>query len=357
MKKEFWGVILLLLVACKPEENSKIVNFDRGPLLAQAADELIIPSLESFVEATVFLEESADQFVESPSSESLASLKSSWLSARIAWKACEPFKFGPVDSYGFENAFDLWPANTSGIETAVSKYDGSDNYLVQIGSDKRGLSAIEYLLYAEDEASTLAAFEDTNRQSYLQLLAADLTENGTSILDSWTDGYADTFKAATGNDAAASATLLVNELLYQIEVSKNYRIATPLGTRTGSSDPLLDQLESPYAEVSKELLIASLEAAQNVFTGGSGQGFDDYLDAVGILNEDNKLLSEEILEQFELCFTDINAIEGSLKEALETDKELVSTVYVDLTNLTLLMKVDMMSQTGLLVLYSDNDGD
>jgi|GEM_PF-1743475 len=349
--------IVAVMTSCTPDSEQKTDNFDRGLILKQAADSLILPSFHTFSVAATTLDEQVTQFNKEPSQTNLTSLRSAWLNARLQWKACEPFKFGPIENMGLTNAMDIWPADTAGVSTSVKNYDGKDSYLLKVGSDKKGFSAIEYLIFGNADDKVLTTFEDSNRRAYLKLLSADLVDNIDTIIDAWKNGYADSFQSNDGNDAGAGSTLLANELIHQIEVTKNFRVSTPLGSRTGSSTPLPDKLESPFALKSKELLLASLDATQTVFTGGNGQGFDDYLDALGIIDDNGKLLSEKINEQIALCKADAEALNGSMKDALESNKDAVTKLYVDLQQLTLLIKTEMMSQLGLLVVFSDNDGD
>lgn len=348
---------VLAVAGCKAEDDDHSKDFDRGPILIQAADSIILPVFKGFQAKVNTLAEKVETFATTPDAASLAAVKSAWVAARVEWKLCEPFKFGPIENLGLENAVDIWPANVTGIESAIKNYDGTETYMNQVGSDKKGFSAIEYLLYNQAESETLTAFENVNRLAFLKLAVGDIQSVITQVLGQWDTTYAESFKSNTGNDAGASSTLLANELIYHIEVIKNYRVSLPLGTRTGSSTPLLDQVESPYAEISKELIMSSLVAAETVFTGGNGAGFDDYLDALGVTREDGTLLHEAILSQFELCKSDVNVMSGTLQETLVNDKAQVTKLYEDLVQLILLMKTEMMSQSGLLVVFSDNDGD
>lgn len=351
------GIMLAVLVSCGSEPNGMEDNFDRSKILNNVTDNIILPAWRDLVDHTADLQSKFQAFEASANETTLKALKASWLQARLSWKACEPFKFGPLESRGLENAVDLWPVSTSGIETAISNYNGSDSYLTQIGSDRKGFGSIEYLLLATSDAETLTALADANRKAYLGLLIDELAEIAATIQSDWTGGYADEFRTDLGNDAGASTTLMANELIYHVEVTKNYRLETPLGIRSGSATPLPETLESYYAHESKALIGASLDITLSIFTGDQGSGFDDYLDELNIDDGEGKALSEVIVEQIQLCQSDLAAINGTLAEALESDKTAVEKLYVDLKELTLLIKTDMMSQLGLLVVFSDNDGD
>lgn len=351
------AIAVQLLMSCGSDPKGLDDNFDRTKILVNLTDQIILPAWEDFESATAVLKSRYATFQANLDEESLSELQTSWFTARIAWKNCEPFKFGPLESSGLENEVDLWPANATGIESAIDAYDGSDSYLIKIGSDRKGFAGLEYLLFSSDVVTTLELFKKENRMIYLGLLVDALSDIAVQMHTTWRDDYAAGFKEDIGNDAGASTTLLANELIYHIEVTKNYRVETPLGIRSGSSVPLPETLESYYAHQSKALIAQSLEITHQVFAGGDGSGFDDYLDELNIQDEENKLLSQVIFEQIALCETDLEEIDGSLADALEYDIAAVEKLYVDLKELTLLIKTDMMSQLGLLVVFSDNDGD
>ncbi len=345
-------VILVSLNSCS--DDSESVNFDRGPLLENLVDNIILPAYIDWDSRNQSLLQSVDTFINNRSVSSLTDTKVKWQEARIAWKKAEPYNFGPIDSRFLNKAIDIFPVSEVGIDNAVADFNGNDNYLDFVGSDKKGLGSMEYLLFSRAEDETLTFFENSNQQEFLRLLATEQKLNSDIILNDWQSGYAEQFKNNTGNDAGASITLYTNSMIELIEIIKNFKIATPLGLRT-NSNPIPDLVESPHAKISTKLIIENLHAIEDIFLGKQGVGLDDYLDALGI-NDDNGLLSVAILSKIDECQTIANDI-GELQSAINSGSPVLDDFLVAIQELTTLMKSDMMSQLGLIITFSSNDGD
>ncbi len=93
-----------------------------------------------------------------------------------------------------------------------------------------------------------------------------------------------------------------------------------------------------------------------LFTGAFGIGIDDYSDAVNA-TYNNEKLSTVILRQMDLCEMKANAISGSLENAAINQPAQVKELHLELKKLTVLTKVDLSSSLGVVITFSDNDGD
>ncbi|MEQ8523673.1 imelysin family protein [Gracilimonas sp.] len=331
-------------------------NFDRQSLLNNAADNLIIPAYQDFSQTTSTLHSAVVSFNENPNEETLKSLQLAWEEAIKSWKRAEVYNFGPVEEMILVTSIDRWPTSEAGIETAIKEYDESDDYLVRMGSNRKGLPAIEYLLFHDEPEIVLNEFQDENRKAYLELLSESLVENSELVLDEWESSYRQEFVKATGNRPNSGITLLANEMGYLLEMIRMDKLEVPFGKQTNGV-PRLQMLESEYAEISKELITENLRAAQNAFNGSDSTGFDDYLDALNIKDEGEVLLSEAISTEYLHALSIINGMNGSLREAIQNDKESVQQLIDSIQKLYIYTEVDMMSQLSLLDTFSDNDGD
>lgn len=345
-----------LLSGCS-EEEGKRDNFDRALILTNVSANIVLPSYRDFKERIQDLEESVDAFLNAPSENSLAIARSSWTLAKLSWMNAEIFNFGPVDNLAVETGIDLWPTSTSGIESAIDAYNGSPDYLTGIGSNKKGLPAIEYLLFHDTGTKIATEFSNAEKRSaYLKLLVGQLGSDIEAVIDSWEASYQTQFDFNVGNDANSSITLLANEMIILVEKIKNYKIGGPLGITSGS-DPLPAEVESRFAHLSLECISRNLNSIESVFTGNQGSGFDDYLDELNIEGMNGKSLSVQITDQIEKTRASLTAISLPLEEAIFDQQDEVEQLFINLQTLTVYMKTDMMSRLGLLVTFSDNDGD
>ena len=356
LSKRFVIYLLLPLVGgCSDDENATQA-FDREAILVNAADQLIIPSYQAFQQRATTLHQQAEALIAAPSEANVIATRSAWQAAKLQWKAAEVYRFGPIEQLALTTAIDRWPASATGVEQAVAGYDGDATYLEGVGSNRRGLPAIEYLLYHADATQIARELQDERRREYLRLLTGALVEHTSAILQCWQHDYRDAFIANIGNEADASTTLLANQLIFLLEVVKNNKVGEPAGL-TSTRGPAPDRVESPYAAVSLECIQANVDALEATFTGGEGVGFDDYLDALAIRDENSESLSELIQQQFEVVRTSLQRMDAPLSSTVLDEPQAVEQLYADLQRLNGLLKADMMSQLGLLVVFSDSDGD
>jgi len=341
---------VILIIGCS--EN----NFDRGRILENVTNNLIIPTYKNFNQTTEALHTASQTFTDNPTSENLNDLKSAWETSIKTWKRAEVYNFGPAESLVLVTAIDRWPTSERGIEQAIDEYDDSDDYLIRIGSNRKGLPAIEYLLFHDEESVILDEFSDENRKAYLNLLTEALTQHSSAILKEWNSGYKGEFISKTGNKADSGITLLANELGYILQKVRMEKLEIPFGAQTKGT-PRLQMLESVHANFSKELIRENLISAQQTFNGENSTGFDDYIEALGIEDDNGELLSEAINNEYENAFRILDSIDGSLKNAIINQREPVQELIDSIQRLYIYTDIDMISQLGILTVFSDNDGD
>ncbi|WP_258103046.1 imelysin family protein [Marinoscillum sp. MHG1-6] len=354
------GLILVCVVftilSCDDKgDNQRVDNFDRGPMLTNMAENIIMPAYADFATKTGALTDSIDLLLDTVTAENLEATQAAWLDAKLSWKYAQIFNFGPVDTELLEANIDYWPTSGVGIENEIMDFDGSTTYLDLVGANKKGLVAVEYILFHADSTTVIGELKEGKRLSYLSAVSKELETNADLILSLWNGGYKSSFVENTGNDVGSSATALANELIMLVEKIKNYKVALPAGISTGGIlSP--QSVESYYAKESMAMILKNLDAIEDVFAGKAGQGFDDYLDTLALDNGVEKL-SSKIIAQIEKCRTTAESIDGPLQDALDAQSATIEQLFIDLQGLTVLMKTDMMSRLGLIVTFSDNDGD
>lgn len=354
MKTSSLPLVFLIICTCIIGCSSQ--DFDRSPLLQNVADNLIVPAYDDFYNQTNVLKSKVYLFTEAPNKQTLADVQSAWKESIKSWKQAELYNFGPIEEKALVTSIDRRPASEAGIEDAIEKLTEVENYLLRIGSNRKGLPAMEYLLFHEEPEVVINRFGDTKRKKYLQLLAESLFEHSQYIVEEWKGGYRNSFVESVGNRPNSGVTLLVNEMGYLLEMVRMDKIEIPFGKQTNGT-PRLHMLESPYAHISKVLIKENLLSARHTFTGGSGRGFDDYLNALNIENENGKLLSDLILAEYDQALSTLNGMNGSLREAIQHDKKSVEQLIEHVQKLYIYTEVDMISQLSLLQTFSDNDGD
>ena len=347
-------VLCLFLSGCGGDDRKK--DFDRTLILKNQAENLIIPAYETFRDRITALNNSFAALKQKPGINTLTAAQNAWKNAKLAWKVCEVYNFGPGAELGLETAFDRWPANKTGIEAAIANYQPVGTYLTTLGSNVKALPALEYLLYHESGENTVKALkENVNRINYLVDLGRQLAADIAKLSRAWAD-YQVKFSTDVGNKSSSGTTLLANKMVFVLEIILKNKLKQPAGIGVAKK-AAIDKVESPYARISAEAIRQNLVTLQATFNGGSGQGFDDYLDALNIKHVDKTSLSKTINKQFETAIKKVDSFSGSLSNQIVSRPEVVKALADEVQKLIILVKVDMISQLGILTIFSDNDGD
>ena len=103
MSKKFLSIVFLsvLINACsndRSEESISLVdNFDRGSMLTNLSDNIIIPSYEGFAAKMTLMKNAGQTFTTSPNQNTLDEFRSSWLEAYKIWQRVEMFNIGKAE--------------------------------------------------------------------------------------------------------------------------------------------------------------------------------------------------------------------------------------------------------------------
>lgn len=353
-----WLGMALAAAACGTGE---IRNTDRKEILSGISGQVIVPAFENFLAATDSLAAAAGKFTGHPDSSTLAAAREKWLEAALAWKKASAYTFGPVDDNFWTGAIDYASVHYPNIEKSIRPDVTTDNaYIDSRGSSLKGLKAIEYLLYKSYDAdSVVSGFAASQpRKAYLLALTSNLNAQAKKVLDSWTSGdapYSRVFAEADGRDIKSSLSVLVNKCVSQINLIKDERLAVPLGMRNnGTVQPEL--AEGLLSRTSLDLLKSEVVSVQQCFGSPDAKGISALLDQLNAQYE-NQLLSKALADRFAEIYTLSDQIRQPLNEAVKNDPAKVKELYNALKKLQILLEVDIVNHLGLILTFSDNDGD
>ncbi len=364
----------LCLAACggagrMAETPTVAATFERRAMMENLATQLIQPGHEALRARLNELVAATQDFTGNPTPATLDAVQASWLQANLARMAVLPYNFDWVADSMIHNRLDTRPARVDFIDSVVlgGSLPLSSEYIDSLGSSSVGLGVMEYLLFdpAGGDDAILATFttgaDATRRRELLNGLAAALPPRADEIIAVWSpagENYTQVFiedADAPAGDVWGSINLLTNHMVAVTEEIVGDRLGQPLGKRNnGQVRP--DLVEAPYSGASLERIIATVEALWLTYRGGDGLGFDDYLDYLGATYGDAPL-SQEVNARFEKALAALQAIDGPLETAVVTNPAQVEAAYEAMRELMTIIKVDMISQMGLTMTFSDNDGD
>ncbi|MDN3671085.1 imelysin family protein [Echinicola jeungdonensis] len=360
--------IICLLPSCvdDPKENS--VEIDRQPLLTSLADNVIIPGYENLNGEITSLNAAAQVFVETPEQANLSTLRTAFTQAYRSWQAVAFFNFGPGFNQTLRAEFNTYPADYFSIENSIES--GEYNLDSFSAANQKGLPALDYLLYglAENDVDLLEFYttdqNSENRKTYLTSLTERLKEKIDQVYNGWiaTEGnYRQQFINQDGNDAGSSISLLINSLSQYFEVfTRDAKIGIPLGKRS-QGDIIPKNVEAYYnGDLSITLAADNLRGIKNIFTGSNGN-----LDGVGLYNylkdlkaqSNGDLLADVVISQLDQAIAAVESIPSPLSNTIESNPQPVEEAHGKLQQFVFTIKAEIPSATGVLISYSDNDGD
>jgi len=358
--------IALLAICCTTPDHSASGgsndSFDRGAMLTNLADHIIIPSLEDLNNKLSDLVTSKNTFIETPNEGHLAELRGHWLEAYKTWQYVEVFNIGKAEEIQYNFQMNIYPTTVLDIENNLSS--GTYDLKAPNNHDAVGFPAVDYLLHGIATSDALLVEKYTAPESGLQYASylSDVIDQMKTltqdVLTSWTGGYRDRFIASTENTASSAVNKLVNDFIFYFEKGlRAYKIGIPAGVF--STTPLPEKVEAFYSQENSKLLSTqALTAVQNVFNGKhynsatSGPSFSSYLTSLQKTG-----LSTLINDQLNSVSTNIEDLDTNFHKQIETDNSKMTAAYDMLQIAVVLLKVDMLQAFNISVDYVDADGD
>jgi uncharacterized protein len=367
MKKIFGLALLagLFLTACEKDKNVDEKKFDRGLMLKNYAENLIIPAYKDAQSSVNQMIPAIVSFSENSTIENLITAQNAWINAYEQWQHANAFNFGPAAEQGLSRSLaeeiSTFPVSATKIDAAVNsgQYNFND-----FNRDARGFLAIEYLLFGGISLNNdvvINHFESqAYRKNYLKDCAANIKSRIDNVVSQWEGGYSSQFISSNGTDVGSSTSQLYNEFVKSFETNKNFKIELPLGKRPGQTQAEPHLVEAYYSGKSIHFLKIHLKAIENVYYGKSkggsiGPGFKDYLESV----TGGPDLVKSTVVQWTNVMTAFNAIPENLplSQLISENPQPVENFRMELQKHTRFFKSDMSSLLGIAITFSSGDGD
>ncbi|WP_289063204.1 imelysin family protein [uncultured Zobellia sp.] len=348
------------------DPNPDPVSFERGPMLVNWADNIIIPSYEAFSTEITDLQTAFDAFKTDSNEANLIAFRASWLSAYKMWQRVSMFEIGPAETVGFRLNMNIYPADNDKMDGFISS--GGYDLALASNRDAKGFPALDYLIngLGDTDQAILDRFNGTEKEnlvSYTGDIIADMVSLTRGVLAEWNSGYRATFVANNGASSTASVDRFINDYVFYYE---KFLRAGKMGIPVGafSENVLPQNVEAYYkADISNELFLEGLEAVQDFFNGvhygktTSGESLASYLDALNTV-KDGDDLKKLINDQFNLARTKVQELEPFRKEIEDNVPPTnMLLAYDEVQRIVPLLKVDMVSAMSVSIDFVDADGD
>lgn len=363
----FFGVSGLAIFIRQTSAQSQ--TFDRRAMLENIGNNIILPLHESFLAQVAMLQTAAHAFRDAPTLENLEVMQQAWRDTDYLWKKVIMFDLGRLTFVYQSRIENDSPIAIQLIDTMINGTDPLDENSISVfGSNVIGLRTVEYLIFnpAEGNARIIDNFtaqpSAQRRMTYLMITVDDLYASADQIWQIWSPDYqnyvTEFIEADDPGSVQESIAMLTNQMLVTLEAVTNVSIGWPLGTVAGSIQPNL--VQAPYSGYSVQQIRSFFEILRATYNGstdaGNGLGFDDYLNAVGAMYNDVPL-ADAINMEIDHIFATLDAMTEPLDAVLINHPEQVQALYEECRDLVVIMKVDMTSQLGVTITFSDADGD
>lgn len=340
---------LAALVAC----TVQLGDGERRTTARELTADVILPTFDEVVARASDQATAIRAFVAAPSSEQLELVRSAWRAARVPWKETDAFRFGPAKDLGYTVAIDQ-PVEPDKIEIELAGTGVFDAaYVENLGANKKGFHAIEYLAFAD---SILA---DARRRELLVAYAENLEIKARALRAVWTESYAAQF-AQPGSANPEYATIksvidaLANESLFQTELLADSRIGKPFGLATGGV-PQPDLEESGPSDNSLADLVASLHGIRNIYFGSRdgtpGKGLGK------LVAQQSTATDREVRLALDAAEAAIAQIPRPYRQALIEQRPEIAAAHAAVKELKQIIATEVIGALGSTLKFNDNDGD
>lgn len=354
-----------LLLGCAPVPLS---DGERRVALGTATEQVILPTYTELSARTAELASLLDELANTPQDADLAAIRQAYLDARTPFEEAEAFGFGPATDLHSAAGIDQSPIDAAKIDADLaSDAELTLAHMRGLGANKRGLHAVEYLLFPEDDAELEAALlaDDVageRRRQFASLSAAIVATNAEALRQAWdpeNGGYARQF-AEPGGPASVSRGVqegldtLLNEAVVLSELVANVKLGNPLGATTGGRvDPAAQESERAGASVTD--MLSNLRGVRNVYFGSRDGSIGVSLSGlVRAKSPSVDLRARTALADAEAALL---AIPAPLTDALLESPETVTVAYDAVKVVKHVLATEVLSTLGASLKFSDNDGD
>jgi putative iron-regulated protein len=359
--------ILLLAATCTPVP---LGEGTRRQTVRALTEQVVRPALGDAAARAAELATAVRALAGAPAQAELDAAQAAWRAARVPWKECDAFAFGPAMDARLTVAIDQFPVEPSKVEAEIAGTAAlTVEYIDTIGADRKGFHAIEHLLFGAGDDGAVLALLTTDataprRRDLLTALAGNLERKMRELERAWSPdggGYAEAVAAPGAGNAEyptikAAIDAFVNESVFLAELVADARLGKPLGLATGGTpQPALE--ESGPSDNSLADMASSLRGMRAIYTGArSGAGSTG--GGIGALvAAQSPATDREVRELFDQALAAIEAVPRPFRQAIVDRRDEVTAAYDAVKELKRILGTEVLGALGATLKFNDNDGD
>jgi predicted lipoprotein len=275
----------------------------RSQILRDLVERVVVPNTAALVQSSGRLRDEIARLSVEPTLLTLGAARAQWQRTLLSWKRADVFRSGPImDANGLLRAM-FWPVRTGAIEALVQSSQALDEASIDaIGVDRRGLFALEYLLYPQASAEGSAAqFTGANGERRTQLA-----------------------RALTGN-----VLRYADQALRSLAAS---------------------EIEGGSSGMSQQIALTYLQATEQLYLGANGG-------ICQLVRAQSSTADEGIRSDFRQAIALISNLGLPLEQAAGRDVVALDTAALAVKKLERALKTELTSTLGVTLTFSSVDGD
>ncbi|MGE6475501.1 imelysin family protein [Psychrobacter sp. NPDC078631] len=329
------------------ESTEQIVAVDISPetaktYLTHVADDIVIPAYADAAKQSDLLNELAQKHcTQAPvSGDELQALRAQWLLLAQAWSSAEMVNFGPATASMSNLYINYYPDERGLVHSGVADLIAANPKLTpeQLAGESaivQGVPGLEEALFANESL-------DASQCAYVISASSALSTRLKDIEKNWQQNATDLLAIDKTAESDRGLNQWINSLLSLIETMKSNAIDQPLGL-TGKAK---GHLPAATAGQSRAIINAKLDTINKAMT-------DPVLTAILGSNDENK-----VSDNLSTALADTTALLAQMPEDLsEADKDDQQALYDHLTDVTRLIKRQLIPALGIRVGFNSTDGD
>lgn len=347
---------LVCLNTCSPVP---LGDGDRRITARELGAEVAVPTLDDLIARVTDLRVACETFSTKLNLATLRDAQVAWRAARVPWKQADAFGFGPASDLRLTPAMDQVIDPTKVEEEVSGSGEISEASVTDMGANRKGFHALEYLLFTPNETAQLAVFSSSPRRVALVVAyAQNLEARAKELREAWT-GEQDLL-AHPGADNATYPTVadsidaFVNESVFLAELAADARLGKPSGTATGGVVQL-DLVESRPSDNSLDDLTNTLRGIRNVYFGSldgtPGKGIGKLIVAASPSTD------RDVREALSASFDAVAAIPRPYEQALTAKAPEIEVALNAIKELKTILATEVVGVLGATLKFNDNDGD
>lgn len=310
--------------------------------LTHVAKDIVIPVYADVVKQSNLLQDLAQKHCQQApvSGDALKELRDQWLVLAQAWAGAEMVNFGPATASMSNLYINYYPDERGLVHSGVADLIAATPNITaeQLANESaivQGVPGLEEVLYANDSLNAGQCAYVISASSALSTRLKDIEKN-------WQQNSTELLAIDKTADSDRGLNQWFNSLLSMVETMKSNAIDQPLGL-TGKAK---GHLPAATAGQSRAIINAKLAELNKALT-------DPVLTA--ILGSNNK---NEVADSLSTALADTTTLLAQMPEDLATaDKATQQELYDHLTNITRIVKRQLIPTLGLRVGFNSTDGD